>query len=140
MRKFLFFLCFITFCFTPLLQFGMAGDPPAEGAITLTGEYVWARRDGDRPGDIKAVFTPVKEGEWAVAFYFDFRDKAHVYQGTAKGKLDNGALKGTVKNDGKNRTFRFEGTTTNGTFTGTHLEEGGRGDADTGRISLSPAE
>jgi len=134
MKKVLVFLCF-----TPFLQFGVAGETAAENAVTLIGHYVWTRKDGDHPGEIKAVFTPVKDGEWAVAFYFDFRGKAHIYEGTAEGKLDNGELKGTVKNDNKNRTFRFKGSTADGTFTGTHLEEGGRGERDTGRITLSPA-
>ena len=129
MKKLAFALCLCT-----LMSFGAPLGPDPEAAITMKGEYHWTQRDVK--GEIKAVFTPTGEGQWSVEFFFDWRDDAHVYAGTAEGNLKNGALKGSVKNDNKNRTFNFEGKTENGTFKGSHEEIGRSGPRETGTIEL----
>lgn len=103
--------------------------------VTLNGSFVWARDDGDRTGDLKAVFTPGEEHDWSVAFHFIWEDEDHVYLGTANGNLESGALSGTAQSDSEDRqiSFRFEGEFQNGTFNGSHgwinkdgsLERGG---------------
>jgi hypothetical protein len=101
---------------------------------TLTGSYHWT--DGGRKGDLKAVFTPTGEARWNVAFYFEFSGEPHVYSGTAEGTLAGGVLKGRVLNDGRNRSFTFAGTFTEGEFRGTHAETTDDGEHATGSLSL----
>ena len=100
-------------------------DVSAQDTQTLTGEWVWY--EASSRGTLESVFTPTRDGEWNVAFHFTFRGRAHVFTGTARGSLSDGALEGTVLNDTRKRTFTFSGTFTNGTFQGTHAEiEDGR--------------
>ncbi len=90
--------------------------------VTLEGSFVWTRDDGDRTGDLRAVFTPAGDDEWTVAFHFVWEDEPHVYMGTATGNLSSGPLEGTAEGDDENHkiSFRFSGEVEDGTFTGTH--------------------
>ena len=117
----------------PLSLFAANYDSEAATSVTMNGKYVWNSRPDDS-GELKAVFTQTETGRWTVAFHFHFRGSDHVYEGTAEGNPKDGELKGTVKNEEKSRTFYFEGTSKNGSFTGTHSEEG-RG--DTGTLQLA---
>ena len=108
---------------------------PAVETQTLTGEYVWENRG--RSGPLRAEFTAAGEGEWKVAFHFKFRGDKHIYEGTARGSLSEGALKGTVKNENKRRTFTFEGSFEDGAFSGTHAEVDGSSEYSTGTLTLS---
>ena len=113
----------------------VAGFALDQEDVTLNGSFVWARDDGDRTGDLRAVFTPSKEHDWSVAFHFIWEDEDHVYLGTANGNLESGSLSGTAQSDGEERklSFRFQGEFENGTFSGSHgwinkdgsLEHGG---------------
>jgi hypothetical protein len=89
--------------------------------ITMKGGFVWEREDGNHDGDLTAVFTPAGDGQWKVAFHFDWEDGPHVYTGTCEGSL-TGELSGTVQSDGEDNTmnFKFDGEFQDGTFTGTH--------------------
>ncbi len=102
---------------------------------TLTGEFVWGRRGNS--GDLEAIFIAAGEGEWTVDFHFFFRDKAHVYSGTAEGSLSEGTLRGTVQNENKQRTFTFEGEFQDGAFKGTHAEVEDGEEHRTGTLELS---
>jgi len=113
----------------------LTGTVAAEEARTLTGEFFWTQRD--EQGDLKAVFTPSGEGTWDVSFHFNFRDKEHVYSGTAEGSLADGELTGEVKNEDKKRTFTFQGAFEDGTFRGTHAEVEGETALDTGTMTLT---
>jgi len=94
---------------------GLAGDD-----VTLEGAFVWDREDGSREGDLKAIFTPTGDGEWSVAFHFDWEDGPHVYSGTCSGSLD-GELSGDIVSDGEREMkFKFSGSFEDGTFSGTH--------------------
>lgn len=105
--------------------------------ISLTGKYVW-NSDPSNPGDIRAVFTPTKADEYAVAFHFNFQGHEYTYAGSAKGKLDNGHLEGQVQDEQKRRTFVFDGDAVSGTFTGKHAEMGRRDKrTETGTITLA---
>lgn len=113
----------------------------AEDTVTLEGEFVWQRTDGEKRGDVQAVFTPTGEAAWDVAFHFEWEDGPHVYRGTAEGDM-TGALGGAVEHDDPENkaTFRFQGTFDDGKFSGTHgqvLEDGTL--RDTGTITLAPA-
>ena len=102
---------------------------------TLHGGFVWD--DGGASGKLESIFTPTGAGEWKVSFRFRFRGEAHVYTGTARGSLSDGALEGKVLNDGKRRTFTFSGSFEDGVFHGTHAEiEDGRAYA-TGSLTLA---
>jgi hypothetical protein len=110
-------------------------SPPAD--ISLTGQYVW-KSDPQNPGDVKAVFTHKAGDEYNVSFHFKFQGGEYTYTGSAKGKLDNGALAGEVKDQTGRRTFVFEGTSAAGKFKGTHAEIGRRDKReDTGTITLA---
>ncbi|ANM30095.1 hypothetical protein ABI59_11700 [Acidobacteria bacterium Mor1] len=104
-------------------------------ARTLKGEYVWNAMDGGGP--LEAVFTPTGEGQWQVDFNFSFRGEDHTYSGTAEGALGSGTLKGEVMNESKKRTFTFEGSFEDGTFSGTHAETTPGRARDTGTLTLS---
>ena len=92
----------------------------AEDDVTMDGAFVWEREDGNREGDLKAVFTPTGEGEWDVAFSFEWEDGPHLYKGTCSGSLD-GKLSGDITSDGEREMkFKFTGLFEEGTFTGTH--------------------
>ena len=106
----------------------------AEEERTLTGTYLW--EDRGRGGDLEVVFTPTTEGVWDVAFHFTFRDKPHVYSGTAEGSLSDGGLKGKVFNENKKRTFTFSGEFKDGEFNGTHAEIKGGKENRTGTLTL----
>ena len=110
----------------------------AADEVTMEGEFVWTRSDGDTKGDLKAIFTPTGQGTWDVAFHFDWEDGPHVYAGTAKGDLTGGQLEGEVQNDSSDRkaTFQFSGTIEDGAFAGTHghLSDGKLN--DTGTMTL----
>ena len=112
-----------------------AGEP-----VTLAGEFVWQRTDGNHDGEVEAIFTPTAPGTWDVAFHFEWEDGPHVYQGTATGDLSTGTLAGEVENDNPDRkgTFRFTGMFEDGKFSGTHgvLQEDGTL-RDTGTIRLA---
>ncbi|MEO1367265.1 MAG: hypothetical protein AAFX50_08805 [Acidobacteriota bacterium] len=94
----------------------------AADAQTMEGEFVWERTDKNITGPLKAIFEPTEEADtWNVSFHFTFEGKAHTYSGTAKGELGTGALEGEVMSDGeKPAPFVFEGTFTDGKFSGTH--------------------
>ena len=91
-----------------------------DGTHTMVGEYYWT--GGNTGGDIKAVFTPTGEETWEVEFFFDFRDKPHVYAGSAEGSLTDGELNGEVRNENKRRTFIFGGTVVESKYSATHAE------------------
>jgi hypothetical protein len=88
--------------------------------VTLEGGFVWEREDGKREGDLRAVLASTGEGQWDIAFYFDWEDEPHVYKGTCSGSLD-GELSGDVVSDGEREMkFKFSGSFDNGTFSGKH--------------------
>ena len=95
--------------------------------VTLEGGFVWEREDGNQEGDLKAIFTSTSDGEWEVAFHFDWEDGAHIYSGTCSGSLE-GELSGDIVSDGEREMkFKFSGEFVDGQFTGTHgfvTEEG----------------
>jgi len=101
---------------------------------TLHGEYRWDARSAD--GDLEAVFTPTGDGAWDVAFHFVFREKAHIYSGTAVGSLTEGELEGTVFNETGKREFTFSGSFNDGEFSGTHAEVEGGKPIPTGTLKL----
>jgi len=104
-----------------LLSLALTGAVAAGENVTLEGQFVWARDDGDIPGDLTAVMTPSGENEWSVAFHFVWEEEDHTYKGTAMGSLDSGELKGNAVSDGdREMNFRFTGTVEEGTFNGTH--------------------
>lgn len=112
----------------------------AAAKVTMTGQYQW-NRQADKPGDLRAEFTSIKDGQYQVNFYFEFREKKHVYSGTAEGSIENGALKGEVQNENKKRTWRFKGISKDGKFTGTHVEmKRDGGEKATGTLTLSMAK
>lgn len=108
----------------------------AEESRTLTGEYFWSGSGADGP--LEAVFTPAGEERWSVDFNFVFRGRDHTYSGTATGSLDEGRLSGTVRNESEKRTFTFEGSFTEGAFSGTHAETTRGEPRSTGTLTLSP--
>ena len=107
--------------FALLGVFLLAALPSVAGDdVTLMGGFVWERDDGNHKGDLKAVFTPAGDGEWTVAFHFDWEDGPHVYTGICNGSLD-GNLSGDVAADGgRDMKFTFSGSFEDGTFSGTH--------------------
>jgi hypothetical protein len=108
----------------------------ATDSQTLMGTYIWGAVGTE--SDLEAIFSPTGDERWTVDFHFNFRGQDHTYSGTAEGSLTEGALQGTVKNDSKRRTFTFEGSFSEGVFTGTHAEvEDGKA-IDTGTMALSP--
>lgn len=108
--------------------------------VTMNGSYEWNRQAG-QPGDLRAEFSEVETGVWDVSFYFEFREKKHVYSGRAEGSLENGALKGEVQNENKNRTWRFKGICKKGAFSGTHVEMKRDGsEKQTGTLTLTVAK
>lgn len=104
-----------------------------DGAHTMLGEYYWT--GGNTGGDLKAVFTPNGDGSWDVEFFFDFRDRPHVYAGTAEGSLTDGPLKGTVKNENRRRSFIFDGVVVESRYKGRHAETT-NGERRTGTLEL----
>ena len=103
---------------------------------TLTGDFVWGPR-GDT-GPLEAVFTATGPGAWDVDFYFNFLGVAHVYSGTAAGRLGRGELTGEVLSDGRERSFTFRGSFVDGRFRGTHFEVRGGEKKPTGSLTLGP--
>ena len=94
---------------------GLAGDD-----VTLEGGFVWEREDGNHEGDLKAILTPTGDGEWDVAFHFDWEDGPHVYTGTCAGSLE-GKFSGDIVSDGDgDMIFKFSGSFEDGAFSGTH--------------------
>ena len=114
----------LTVCLCALVVLGlMVGGPSfAESEdITMEGGYVWQRRDGGIPGDLKAVFTPSGEGSWDVVFYFEWEGEDREWKGTASGSLTDGSLEGeAVEERDRKRTFKFSGEVTEGHFVGDH--------------------
>lgn len=95
----------------------------ASDDVVLGGSFVWNSDDGDHKGDLKAVFSPKGDGkdDWSVSFYFQWEESPHIWSGTAKGSLSEGALEGEVESDGERKsTFRFSGSFENGVFNGKH--------------------
>lgn len=125
------FCAFLLTCITAAGLLAIPGD----SEVTLNGSYVW-NASPNKPGNLKAVFKNENNGEWDVAFYFKFNGQDHVYEGKAKGDPDNGSLKGEVKNERRNRTFTFDGKTSNGNFTGEHAELRGKDVIQTGTLKL----
>lgn len=109
-----------------------AADAPAPR--TLTGTYIWEQ--ANEAGDLKAVFTPAEEGHWKVDFHFVFQGQAHVYSGTADGKLDQGALSGRVETDQGRGVFTFQGEFKDGKFTGSHARLSAGNEERTGTLVL----
>ena len=101
-------------CFLAALP-AFAGDD-----VTLEGEFVWDREGEDsREGDLKAILIPTGDGEWSVAFHFEWEDGPHIYTGTCSGSLD-GELSGDIKSDGEREMkFKFSGSFEDGAFSGT---------------------
>ena len=107
----------------------------ATDTTTLHGEFVWD--DGGTEGKLDSTFTPTGPDVWDVSFRFHFRGRDHVYAGTARGSLSDGALEGKVRNDSKRRTFTFSGSFEDGVFRGRHAEiEDGRAHS-TGTLTLA---
>ena len=131
------------FALIALVGLTLAGvAAPASDAVTLEGEFVWQRSDGNHAGALRAEFTPTGENTWNVAFHFEWEDGPHTYTGTATGNLATGDLEGEVVNDNPDRkaTFRFTGTFENGTYSGTHAHVQEDGSLlDTGTLTLSRA-
>jgi hypothetical protein len=101
--------------------FVLAALPSVAGDdVTMMGGYVWERDDGNHEGDLKAILSPAGDGQWDIAFHFDWEDGPHVYKGTCSGSLD-GELSGDVTSDGdREMKFTFAGSFADGTFSGTH--------------------
>ncbi len=116
---------------------GFAGDDD----VTLEGDFVWEREDGDHGGDLKAILTPTGEGEWDIKFHFEWEDGPHIYTGKCSGSLD-GDFSGSVQADGEREmNFTFSGSFEDGTFNGTHgfvTKEGGLKQA--GKLTLGSPE
>jgi len=92
----------------------------ASDDVALAGGFVWERDDGNHEGDLNATLTPTGEGEWSVAFRFDWEDGPHVYTGSCSGSLE-GDLSGDIVSDGDGEMkFKFSGSFADGKFTGTH--------------------
>lgn len=88
--------------------------------VTLKGGFVWEREDGNHDGELTATLTPTSDGEWSIAFAFDWEDGPHVYTGTCSGSLDGG-LSGDITSDGEREMkFKFSGSFEDGKFSGTH--------------------
>ena len=101
---------------------GFAGDD-----VSLEGGFVWEREEGNHDGNLKAILTPTGDGEWSVAFHFEWEDGPHVYTGTCAGSLE-GDFSGDITSDGDgDMKFKFSGSFEDGKFSGTHnfvTEEG----------------
>ena len=92
-----------------------------EDDITLNGQFVWERGDGEIPGDLKAVFTPSGENSWDVMFHFEWEEEMRAWAGSASGSLKSGELEGEgVEERDRERTFHFRGSVEDGVFTGEH--------------------
>lgn len=124
----------LLFLASAILTTAFCWEASAGDTQTLTGEYLWDRRD--MGGELEAVFTPTGEGTWDVSFHFSHRGEAHTYTGTAAGSLSEGALEGTVLNEDKRRTFTFTGAFEDGVFSGTHAEIRNGGKRATGTLTL----
>jgi hypothetical protein len=86
--------------------------------VALEGSFIWEREEGDLDGTLKAILTPTGEGEWSVAFHFEWEDEPHIYTGTCSGSLE-GEFSGDIKSDGDHEmNFKFNGSFEDGTFTG----------------------
>ena len=108
----------------------------ADEAKTLNGQYIWNFQK-EKSGDLEAVFTPIGDDKWEVAFHFEFNGAGHTYSGTADGSLAEGKLQGKVQNEAKKRTFTFTGVFEAGEFKGTHAELNSDGEPfDTGTLTL----
>jgi|GEM_PF-2206577 len=133
----------LTLCFPLATGMASAEEATAEAAITLEGSFVWARGDGDIPGDLTAIMTPDGEDTWTIAFHFMWEEEPRTYTGTATGSLMDGELKGTALNDNPDRKmqFRFQGAFEDGTFNGTHgfVQEDGS-IKDGGTLTLAHAK
>ena len=126
-----------TFVFLLAVAPGLAGDE-----ISFSGSFHWERPDGEEfDGELSAVFTPEKDGEWAVAFEFDWEGEPHVFLGSASGSL-SGELSGKAASDdpGHPLKFEFKGAFSDGTFSGTHGYFNREGDlVDSGTLELAQA-
>lgn len=89
--------------------------------ITMAGDYIWIG-EPDYQGPFKARFTKTKPHHFTVSFHLVLAGENRIYSGTAEGDLFQGVLKGTVQNEVKDSTYRFEGTSTQGVFNGSHVE------------------
>lgn len=125
--------CCLTAAF--LLLLAVSAGAKTESTKTLTGEYFWTQND--TRGPLEATFTPQSEGVWKVEFEFEFDGKQHVYLGTARGSLEEGALEGEVRNREDKVTFTFEGTFEDGTFEGTHASMRSGSPSRTGTLILA---
>lgn len=105
-------------------------------ATVLDGRYQWDVTG--ESGELRVTFSAKGEETWAVVFDFDHFGTRHSYRGTASGRLLTGRLTGEVTNEGKDRTFTFEGATTNGTFRGSHFETTGGTSRRGGTLTLTP--
>ena len=128
--------------FALLSAFFLAAVPIlADDEVTLSGSYVWERPDETNEGELDAVFTPDGEGEWQVAFRFDWEGEPHVFEGTASGSF-SGDLTGNVASDDPSHPLKFEfkGAFSAGTFSGTHGYFNSKGElVDSGTLKLAPA-
>jgi len=115
---------------------GVAGE-----RTNLSGSYIWERTDKTVEGELDVVLTPGDEGEWTVAFHFDWEGEPHVFEGTAKGSL-TGDLFGNVDSDdpGHPLKFEFKGAFSDGTFNGTHGYFNSKGElVDSGTLEFASA-
>jgi len=99
----------------------VAAAASARATENLTLDGTWSWNSGSN-GDLEAIFTSTGDATWDVAFHFEFRGKARVYNGTAKGYLGTGALEGEVESASGRRHWTFAGTFTDGRLRGTHSE------------------
>lgn len=91
----------------PVVASPSSTAPQSADVVVFVGEYNW--RYQDRPGPLRAEFTPTGPAEWDVAFHFKFDGSPHTYKGTAGGSLTEGALEGRVFSENRRRKFTFQG-------------------------------
>ena len=114
-----------------------ASQSVSDKAVKLSGTFVWTGHTKDQQLD--ATLTPSGTNQWAAAFSFLWDKKPHTWNGTLKGRLDNGDVSGEVTADGGHRTFQLQGKVVNGQLMFSHCETTGGKTVSTGTGVLKPA-
>ena len=104
--------------------------------IKLTGTFNWTRKNTTE--NLDAVLTPTGTNAWTVVFKFNWDKKPYAWNGTIKGRLDNGDVSGEACSDGGKRTFTFQGTASNHVISLQHVETTGKKNVPTGNCTLNP--